>query len=51
LARVRFQIDTSWPALMSRSAIGNPIRPMPIQPIFCVLPVAIAKLLCVAAMS
>jgi hypothetical protein len=34
--------------LMSRSAMGNPILPMPIQPIFCVLPVAIVKLLCVS---
>jgi len=33
---------------MSRSAIGNPMRPMPIQPIFCL---AIVKLLCVAALS
>jgi hypothetical protein len=37
--------------LMSRSAMGNPMRPMPIQPIFCLLPVAITELLCVAAMS
>jgi hypothetical protein len=36
LARVRFQIVTSWPALSSRSAIGAPMRPVPIQPIFCV---------------
>jgi hypothetical protein len=35
LARVRFQIVTSWPALSRRSAIGVPMRPTPIQPIFC----------------
>ena len=40
LARVRFQIVTSWPALMSRSAMGKPMRPMPIQPIFCAFFVA-----------
>ena len=34
LARVRFQIDTSWPALSRRSAMGVPMRPTPIQPIF-----------------
>src|SRR5258706_302510 len=38
LARVRFQIETSRPAFRSRSAMGKPMRPMPIQPIFCVLP-------------
>ena len=36
LDRVRFQIVTSWPALSRRSAIGEPMRPTPIQPIFCV---------------
>src|SRR5690349_12769810 len=35
LARVRFQIDTGWPAFKRRSAIGKPMRPMPIQPSEC----------------
>src|SRR6185503_12118269 len=34
-ARVRFQTLTSWPALSRRSAMGRPMRPVPIQPIFC----------------
>jgi hypothetical protein len=34
-ARVRFQTVTSWPALSRRSAMGKPMRPVPIQPIFC----------------
>ncbi len=39
LARVRFQMVTSWPALMSLSAMGMPMRPAPIQPIFGLCPV------------
>ena len=35
LARVQFQIATELPAFKSRSAIGEPMRPMPIQPSEC----------------
>src|SRR5256885_189521 len=35
LARVRFHSRTSSPFLISRSAIGCPMRPMPIQPSVC----------------
>ena len=33
-ASVRFHTDNSWPAAISRSAIGVPILPNPRNPIF-----------------
>ena len=36
LAFVRFQMLTWLPALMRYAAIGSPMRPSPIQPMWCV---------------
>ena len=46
LARVRFQIETSYPALTSRAAIGAPMRPTPIHPIFMLVPLRSRKMSC-----